>query len=278
MELTYFCGRIGLPGGAVRLVSDFPEGEREYAELSVLFRADKRRFMSRMLQKEQAERWFLYVYCRMAAEVFCEYEKRGIPEQVFWDTFLDLAIWCVDCFEKTGTYGILQHEWFVRHMELTIFRLGRLEFEYMPSQWEIRRGDLSLFAGDPVISIHIPAGEPLLEDVCRESVRQAFDFWGMDFPYVCHSWLLGPELSGLLGENSHIRSFRKLFDLAAVDYLERQAEERIFSRLEPEPADYPEKTSLQRAARAYLMAGGRLGNGLGLLRTELWSPGSCRED
>lgn len=268
MELIRFCEKIGLPGGAIRLVSDFPEGEKEYHRAGALFRADKKRFFDRVLQKEHAERWLLYLYCRMAMDVFPEYERRKIPERVFWDTFRDLALWCSDCFEKTGEYGIREYEWFVRHMELTIFRLGRLEFERMSSEWELQCGDVVLSAGEPLISVHIPAGEPLLKEACIQSVRQAFDFWGRDFPYVCHSWLLGPELPKLLGENSRIRNFRELFDLLAADYQERQAEERIFSRLEADPRDYPERTSLQKNARAYLMAGGRLGNGLGLLRKQ----------
>lgn len=270
MELTYFCERIGLSGGAVRMISGFSkeEGERAYREAAALFHADKTCFFERVLRKKQADQWFLYLYCRMALDVFREYEKRRIPERVFWDTFRDLALWCSDCFEKTGEYGIREHGWFVRHMELTIFRLGRLEFERMPSEWEIQCEDAVLSAGEPLISIHIPAGEPLLKEACIQSVRQAFDFWGREYLYVCHSWLLGPELPGLLGENSRIRGFRELFDLLEADYQERQAEERIFSRLEADPRNYPGETSLQRNARAYLASSGRLGCGLGLLRKQ----------
>lgn len=270
MELTYFCDKIGLPGEAVRRIAALPAGEKTYREAAPLFRADRERFFARMLQAERPEQYFLYVYCRMAMDVLPEYEKRKIPESVFWDTFRDLAIWCADCFEKTGTYGIRQYEWFVRHMDLTLFRLGRLEFERMPSVWDVRQEPDVLTKGEPLISVHVPAGEPLGEDACRQSVRRAFDFFGRDLPYVCHSWLLGPELPGLLEASSNILRFRELFRVIAVDYLEREAEERIFLRTGPDPRNYPERTGLQRAARAHLIAGGRLGNGLGLLRKTLF--------
>lgn len=270
MELMYFCKRIGLPGEAAAQIAELPEGEAVYRDTCPLFYTDRGRFFARILQKERAEQYFLYVYCRMAVEILPEYERRKIPEEVFWDTFRDLAIWCADCFEKTGTYGIRQYEWFVRHMDLTIFRLGRLEFERMPSQWDILLGDTAVWPGKPLISIHIPKDGPLFEDACIQSVCQAFAFFGNELPYVCHSWLLGPELPRLLKDSSHILRFRELFRLVAVDYQEHEAEERIFSRLEPDPRNYPGKTSLQRNARAHLMAGGRLGNGLGLLRKPLF--------
>ena len=50
------------------------------------------------------------------------------------------------------------------------------------------------------------------------------------------------------------------------DFEEKEAEWRIFGRLEENPKKYPESTSLQKNAKRYLQSGKKLGNGLGLLK------------
>lgn len=47
---------------------------------------------------------------------------------------------------------------------------------------------------------------------------------------------------------SGIAEFQKLFDVIDVDFKEREAEWRIFVKVQDAPEKYPEKTSLQRAA------------------------------
>ena len=84
--------------------------------------------------------------------------------------------------------------------------------------------------------------------------------------YICHSWLLGPELSEILGENSNIGKFRSFFHVVLRDYDTREAEERIFKMVQENVSVYPETTSLQRAAKQFLMEGGHLGNGVGILK------------
>ena len=56
-----------------------------------------------------------------------------------------------------------------------------------------------------------------------------------------------------------------MFEIQSVDFQFREGEERIFDCLIEDPEKYPENTSLQRNARKYLMQGGRLGSGLGVI-------------
>ena len=86
--------------------------------------------------------------------------------------------------------------------------------------------------------------------------------------YVCDSWLLEPELRTLLKEGSNILEFQKWFEIVSIDKNCRQAEERIFRKVQDNPADYSEETSLQKAAKRYLMDGGQLGCGIGILKIE----------
>ncbi len=60
--------------------------------------------------------------------------------------------------------------------------------------------------------------------------------------------------------------FQRLFRVTRSDDDGREARRRIFGRVSDEPADYPEDTSLQRKAKAYLLEGKRLGSGTGVLR------------
>lgn len=59
-----------------------------------------------------------------------------------------------------------------------------------------------------------------------------------------------------------------MFDIQSVDFEFREGEERIFGKVLENPQMYPEKTSLQREARKWLIQGNRLGSGLGVLKTE----------
>ena len=85
---------------------------------------------------------------------------------MFFDTFSDIAVWCQVCFRRYGEYGIQEYEWLWRHVEMTLFRLGRLQFEKTESLWEFEYKGRKTAVGDPVISIHIPEGQPLDPEAC----------------------------------------------------------------------------------------------------------------
>lgn len=52
-------------------------------------------------------------------------------------------------------------------MKLTIFRLGRMQFEIMDSRWNFTAGERMVKKGDPIISIHIPQGEKAHTGECE---------------------------------------------------------------------------------------------------------------
>lgn len=264
MELTEFWQRIGLPEEAVMRLQEFQISEEEYLQGKAMFQKEKERFYDWIKKQPDYRLRFLYFYSRLGCETYRFYQERQIAEQIYWDTFKDITYWCENCYREYGEYGINQYDWFFRHIELTIFRLGRLEFERLPSEWEFVSGDITIQKGDPIIFIHIPQGEKLDIQACKASVEQAYEFWGRDYVYICHSWLLYPELKKLLKPDSNILAFQKLFDVIDVDFQEREAEWRIFVKVQDAPEKYPEHTSLQRAAKRYLQQGGQIGNGFGV--------------
>ena len=137
--------------------------------------------------------------------------------------------------------------------------MGALEYEWLDDE--------------EIFAMHIPSDADLSPESVDASLEQAKTFLNcvylgvQDRPIVCRSWLLSPALEDMLDENSNIRSFRKRFRFTG----ERQ--EEVESCLEwlfrvPPDTPYeklPEETSLQRKAKAYLLAGGSIGTGSGIL-------------
>lgn len=266
MDLRRFCTEIGLPSGAVCIVEKMNEeiSEVRYQYVRKLFFTNREEIFREIASLAGYRQRFLYYYCRLACETYEKYQRAGIGDRVFFDTFSDIAVWCQVCFRRYGEYGIQEYEWLWRHVEMTLFRLGRLQFEKTESLWEFEYNGRKTAVGDPVISIHIPEGQPLDPEACRESLDMGRKFWGGELPFLCHSWLLFPGLKELLDEKSNILRFQKMFEIQSVDFQFREGEERIFDCLMEDPEKYPENTSLQRNARKYLKQGGRLGSGLGV--------------
>ena len=197
-----------------------------------------------------------------------QFDALGIPEQVFWDGMKDIAIWAKDYYDKHGVPGFAEWGWVATTLSLKVFRLGRLQFEPMPLDTAIVCNGHTYPEGTPVLNVHIPAGEPLDVAEVRAAMDYAPAFFKMYFQknsalFICHSWLLSPQLKELLQEDSRIMQFQNLFSVYEVDQ-ERQAEERVFGYLEENPSAYPEGTSLQKKMKASLLAGKCFGMGRGI--------------
>ena len=263
MQLKEFFEGIRMMPEAAARAARLSISEEEYQKMRALFYNDKPRFYGEILCKEDFRIRFLYYYSRLACETYERYRALNISDRIFWDTFYDLTLWCENYRKEYGEYGINQYDWFFRHIECTIFRLGRLEFEKMDSKWELKGAEGAGY-GEAIINVHIPQGEKLDIPAVQDSFGQAFSFWGKQYPYVCHSWLLYPGLKEILPPQSNIIRFQGLFQVSGIDFNEREGEWRIFDRLLDDVSGYPENTSLQRAAKQYLLAGNKLGNGTGI--------------
>ena len=186
MKINEFLAEINMLPEAVHLLNELQEsgriGEEEYQENKLLYEKDRALFYKKILLEKDYRLVFLYYLCRMGAETYDAYEKRGISREIFRDTFYDLTFWCENCFLEYGEYGIDEYDWFFRHMKLTIFRLGRMQFEIMDSRWNFTAGERMVKKGDPIISIHIPQGEKLTLESVRESIIQGMAFWGKEMP------------------------------------------------------------------------------------------------
>lgn len=203
------------------------------------------------------------------------YAQAGLSEEIFWNTFQDLKYKLLECREVQGVWGNFVSFWYPIFYTCNIFKLGRLEYENTTYAWEepyIKNG-YAIKHGDPVKSVHIPSsGEPFEEAARLASYRLAYEFFreelnGGPLVCVCDSWLLYPDYQQILSPSSNILSFQKDFDVISS----RTEEEfhdiwRVFGGDYQRPlSQLPEKTSMQRAFKEYLLQGKKTGEGFGVL-------------
>lgn len=197
-----------------------------------------------------------------AAEQHAWYEQKNISDDIFFATMRCFTRFIGECKKRTGAYAFDREWWTARQISGELFRIGELEYEKL---YENKK---------PAIGIHIPSDAVLTKENCDQSIADAKRFFTEHFPefsaadYICNSWLLAPELEGLLPEDSRILGFQKRFVIRAVDYSEPEYIEWVFQTRSRQVEDFPEGSTLQRNMKRYLLNGGKIGNGMGVLRRE----------
>jgi len=216
------------------------------------------------------------------AEIRREYEAYGVWAAVIDDTFSDITLRQRLFFHNTGKVGLSRADcvW-LRHLaNAQIFKLGVLQYQPTKMYYLENHADGSPFfmisdsqkarlsAGMPVLNVHIQAGADINPERVAESLEVAKEFFAQFFPdtrfraMVCYSWLLHPGLKELLPPNSRILRFAENFEVIIETADQRQAFERIFGKRYKRKMDFPQQTSLQRAA---LRDPSKLGYALGVI-------------
>lgn len=185
------------------------------------------------------------------------YQKWGIPDTVFLAT--------MGCFPRflreTKFYDRAFWTW--RQTSGLLFRLGTLEFEYIGG------------TGEPCLDVHIPSDARLTREELEASYREAERFWarygevlcpsGKPKTLRCSSWLLSPELDRFLPEDSGIRRFARDYEIMAFDPEDEGFYRWLFGG-KKKWEELPETTSLQRAVKSHLAAGGSIGSASGIFQ------------
>lgn len=220
--------------------------------------------------------------------VYDRYQEKQISDEVFYDTMSDIKIWIDDHKTRTNEDGLYELHWIMHHMNLSIFRVGRLQ--YQKCIWYFKptmdKNGVKIRFGEKFLNMHIPRGEKLDYEACKESVQMAKKFFAEKFPefpnnkYMCYSWLLFPGNHEFMPANSNILKFQSMFDV-------------VMSKEEPQPAylwlygvklknadlmknkketgsygfidQLPQNSSLQRSTIEYIKNGGTMGEGLGVI-------------
>lgn len=73
-----------------------------------------------------------FVFLAAVPEVRARHARRGIPEQITWDTLSDLGVWIREHRRRHGHWGLSEQAWLEHHFRSRLFRLGRLQFQLEP--------------------------------------------------------------------------------------------------------------------------------------------------
>lgn len=205
--------------------------------------------------------------------------RLGVPKKIIYTTILDFKLKCDRCRKVHGIAGTDAFTWHLRFLELTVFGIGRLQFELRQFPYEdyVKDGKC-IKQGAPVLSVHIPDdGTPLEEKYCNAAYRDAKKFFSSllnvkDIPFMCNSWLLYPLNKEFLQPKSNIVKFMSKYDVFKIDYCRRDKIGSILFIFGVKPETefelLPENTTLQRAYKKHILEGGRVGNGIGVFFLE----------
>lgn len=191
-----------------------------------------------------------------------EYERMGIPIEIFTDTMKFITRSLQEHYHTYGKYQFKKAWWFPRQLAITEFRIAALEYEFIDG--ETRE-----------ISVHIPSDADFRKEAVLESFRKFSIFRNTYFPewqetaITCESWLLAPAWKLLLKETSNILAFQDLYELDEIDEDATWFMEWIFPGYDEITKALPERTSLQRNAKQYLLSGNKIGAAKGHLKEEM---------
>lgn len=205
-------------------------------------------------------------------EIRQKYQAAGVEWQVFEDSASDIALRVRIYFEKTGKVGLSKDDcvWLRHLVNGQIFKLGVLQFQTFQMLYldEDDKGETwfnyldgikeRLPEGSPVLNVHIQKGADLSVEKVAESFSLARAFFRKHFSemqieaFVCFSWLLDPFLGRILPEGSRIVQFGSMFEVIGWAKDNNQAVERIFGKRWRKKSDFPQETSLQKAALGHL--------------------------
>ena len=203
----------------------------------------------------------LACYLIGVSRVYDRYQKRGISDEIFTETFKCFTRFIEECKVKTGKYAFDRAFWTWRQASMLLFRIGDLEYELVNEN------------GRKEISVHIPSDAKMKDIDIDASIKAAQEFFVVHYPeyadsdYVCDSWLLSPKLKDLLSEESNIIRFQNRFEITSEDKEAKDIFEWLFKTSEDaEIATLPENTSLQRKAKELLLKGDNIGIAVGVMK------------
>ncbi|MGI6755456.1 MAG: acyltransferase domain-containing protein [Atopobiaceae bacterium] len=265
-QLRAFMQNIDLDTEAQELLCRLEMSSQEYARWKNLLLTDEQTFFQEINQTADGKLKLLYIYVRCGMDMHESYQSEGVPDEVFFHTFHDISIWSSWAKRYLGDYTMAEAPWFTRLFHMKLFRFGALEFERAQADRAFTWSGGHIDEGQQVIGVHIPEGGPLDPLSCDESFAAAEKFFGPEYAlYTCDSWLTSPVVLNLVSPQSNIYQFQKRFEIVDITYPFPLAEQRVWGTVEADKNRYPENTSLQKNLKHYLLKGGRVGMGLGVM-------------
>lgn len=221
--------------------------------------------LMRKVKREKEPQMILLVISLLTASYTKDiYEEQKISHSIFLDTMKCFPRFIKETKEKIGRLTYDRFHWTWRQLSMQLFRLGTLEFEWTAVPIKIQ--PYLYGEQEKALSVHIPSDAVLTEEMLTESFTQAKVFFGENVTFYCHTWLLSPNLNTLLDTSSGIHCFYKQFQIVGTEDSNALCYNWLFqSPLSTKTELLPEDTSLRRSAKEYLLNGGCLGTGWGVI-------------
>lgn len=269
-KLTQLCREIGMPEDVTLALRNTDTGLSEQEQLSAeerltspdLFKQETDSLAARLAPDADGLK-ILRVMLLAALRTRALYRERGISDSIFLATLACFSRFVGECRESTGKICFDRAFWVGRQLSLLLFRIGELEYE------------LSSFLSEKALSLHIPSDADLSAEKIKASFREADSFFKAHYPdyggkiIYCRSWLLSPALQKVLPPSSRILSFQSHFEIKEI-YEEDDSYKRwVFKNQSLTPQEFPENTTLQRNLKKYVLDGGKVGEALGIVKTEI---------
>lgn len=117
-----------------------------------------------------------------------------------------------------------------------------------------------LTQGDDIISVHIPSGGRMDDEVCDRDIarcREIFDTcFGGYKAFYCNSWLLDPQIKTIMGKDTNLTKFADRYTKFPTKNIENDVFEYVYLLSHTTPLEeLPENTSFGRAVKQHLMEG-----------------------
>lgn len=222
--------------------------------------AEAQKYLENYFQDDEDKIKMLFCHLECARRIYEKYGEKKIPDEIFIETMKCFTRFIGECGKKNGRLFFDRAFWTYRQLSMNIFRIGALEYQFVEHE------------GEKAIGVHIPSDADLSKQSVDDSLEMAKVFFRTYYPdykytrYTCDSWLLSPALKELLPETSNILSFGGRFDIIEEDREAKDCMEWLFQV--PADTDYeklPEKTSLQKKAKKWLLDGGTIGVAYGVM-------------
>ncbi len=265
-------------------IEKFIKKRQKIVEICLKF-CSKNRWEPFLKQKPMMKLALVYAFL---PTVYDRYREKNISDKIFFDTMNDIKIWIDDHKARTGEDGLYELHWIMHHMNVNIFKIGRLQYQklfwYFKPAYD--KNGTKINFGDKIINMHIPRGEKLDYEACKESLHMAKEFFKEYFPeypdnmFMCYSWLLYPGNKDFMPENSNILKFQSLFDIVEKkeepqptylwlygvkiknsDLMKNKKKTGSYGFIDK----IPQKSSLQKSTVEYIKNGGTFGEGLGVI-------------
>lgn len=198
-----------------------------------------------------------------------KYDQAGIPKEIYYETIQDFKFRVYECREVYHFNGIFVAWWYWIFCNLSLHKLGALEFEKTVADFDYHAKGVRVKKGDPIVAMHIPPKFKMSRQTVTEALKQSYAFYGFQgrVAYQCDSWLLYPDFEDIFVKGGNVAEFRTFFDvIRSTDHDTFEDCWRVFKVGRIDDLDtLPTATRLQRNMLAHLRAGGKTGDGFGVL-------------